>query len=424
MNILFIGFVWPELKSSAASQNIVSYLKYCSNHDHKIWFCSSAQTTIKSTDLTQFNVNSFVCELNSHTFNDTLRKIKPDIVIFDRFLSFEQYASRVKTENPEALLVLDAEDLHFLRLARQQLNKTKFLNQTNYQSSDSVLNVENRHLLYNDIFVREMACIYQADLSIVLSTFEDELLRQFFALKETQVAHIPLQAPFNELKPKLDFDARKDLVFIGNFRHAPNYSTVEHLRFKIWPKLRKKFKLHQLDVNCQIYGAYTSKKVQTLESKSLGFYINGFADCQFKVLSEARLLVAPITFGAGVKGKLIDAMMVNTPSVTTPLGIEGITDLNWSGVNAGSEEEFIESCFELYTSRTHWTIASEQSQVVVEKQCRTKDIETKFIKTLEMAHKNKALNRSNNYLQKIFSHHHLQSSHYMTQWIEAKNKLR
>lgn len=435
MRILFVGYVWPEPRSSAAGQNIVSYILACKNAQFDVWFCSAAdQTSDKVVDLKEFGVQAFTCKLNSNSFDEQVSSIAPDIVIFDRFLSFEQYAPRVKTACPEAMLVLDAEDLHFVRHARHQIHKRKH-NKDNsktfsskmqraFASSQEILSPEYVDLLYNQMSIREMACIYQADLTIVLSDFEERLLTSHFNVPESQVCHLPFILNWEAApRSKVSFAEKQDCVFIGNYRHAPNYDAVLHLRQHIWPQLYKNFVKEKLDVCCHVYGAYMPKKVKQLESKQIQFFVHGFADDQFEVIENARLMLSPINFGAGVKGKLLDAMRVDTPSVTSPIGAEGISNLPWSGAISKTNEAFIQSAFELYIDEQKWQQTVKNGQTILKNQYSVDDNSMAFIKVITNTYAKLNHFRNNNFMQKLLWHHQFQTSKYMSQWIEAKNKL-
>ena len=118
----------------------------------------------------------------------------------------------------------------------------------------------------------------------------------------------------------LDYEARRDFVFIGNYRHAPNWDAVQVLAKTIWPQIRSQIP----DAKCYIYGAYTPAKAQQFHQPKKGFYIAGWAQDAQDVLAKARVNLAPLRFGAGLKGKIFDAMQVGTPTVMTDIAAEGI----------------------------------------------------------------------------------------------------
>ncbi len=430
MHILFVGFVWPEPTSSAAGQNILSYIHSCLSANWQVSFCSGAEPTLQTFDLESISVNCFNAKLNCNSFNLEVTRIQPDVVIFDRFLSFEQFAWRVKATCPNALLVLDAEDLHFLREGRRLLSiKQTQEGASNFMQNHDILAPQYQELLYNKLMLRELACIYQADLTLLLSDAEQSLLNTRFLVALTQLAHIPFiiakNKPMsaqqsNDLLP-YSFDEKQDFVFIGNFRHAPNYQAVKVLREQCWPKIQKVLKEHHPNISCHVYGAYMSPKAKQLENTKINFFMHGYAPKQFDVINSARVMLAPITFGAGVKGKLLDAMQCHTPSVTTPVGSEGISLLPWSGYVAKTANEFIQSAIDLYTEPSKWQDAVSKGMDIL---CNNYDHTTnqqRFIDYIANAHCNIGDTRKANFMQQLLWQRQFQTSQYMSQWIEAKN---
>lgn len=421
MRVLFVGFVWPEPKSSAAGQNILSYIETFIHNGDEVSFCSAADTTEQSENLAQLGVNTFVAQLNNSSFNQQVADLAPHIVIFDRFLCFEQFAWRIKQTCPKAMLVLDAEDLHFLRKARHEMQKGS--NEL-FMSSNEISTMSNRATLLNDVALRELACIYQADLTLALSSFECELLTHVFNVPEYQLAHTPFilssdNAPSSKLKP---FEARQDFVLIGNFRHAPNYHSAKVLRENLWPSIAKRLKTQGVEAKCHVYGAYLSPKAKQLENKSLGFLVHGFAPNQFDVIENARVMLAPITFGAGVKGKLLDAMQCKTPSITSPIGAEGISQLAWPGAIVSDAEMFVTQAINMYTQHELWHLQVDRAKHILEQDYDMQKNRLHLVNTIRRAWDSLSHNRSINILQQVLSHHQFQTSRYMSQWIEAKNK--
>ncbi|MFT6268224.1 MAG: glycosyltransferase involved in cell wall biosynthesis [Alphaproteobacteria bacterium] len=427
MHLLFVGFVWPEPTSSAAGQNILSYIETAKQYNWQVSFCSAAQTTPQTHDLLKLQVNVFPIQLNCNSFNEKMATLQPDIVIFDRYLSYEQFAWRAKQSCPEALLVLDAEDLHCLRAARHDLLKQRHKggSTTAFMQSSDITKSVNIPLLHNDIALREIACILQADITMVLSGFEKDLLINHFNVPKNQIALLPFilsQALPSRLRENVSFEHKRDFVFIGNFRHAPNYHAVKILAEQCWPQIYKALHKQHPRVCCHIYGAYMSPKAKQLENKKLGFFVHGFAQDQFAVIKQARVMLAPISFGAGVKGKLLDAMQCSTPSITTPLGIEGITANAWAGEVANTIDEFIAASVLQYTNEEKWQISCQNGYEILDKDYAFEHNSAQFIHTMETKLATINTDRQGNFLQSLLGHHQFQASKYMSQWIEAKNK--
>src|SRR5690606_23454373 len=133
---------------------------------------------------------------------------------------------------------------------------------------------------------------------------------------------------------------------------------------KLWPTIRKKLP----DIELHVYGAYTSEKVRQLESVRQGYRVMGRAEHSIETLSAYRVLLAPIPFGAGQKGKFLDAFQAGTPSVTTPVGAEGMSDDHelWPGYITEDQTAFCELSVTLYQNRLLWEEAQKLTGRMVE----------------------------------------------------------
>ena len=216
----------------------------------KIIFASPAQDSDFMVDLSKFNVQKESIELNNSSFDDFIKDLNPSVILFDRFMMEEQFGWRVVENCPDALRILDTEDLHSLRLSRQKAFKEK----REFKTQD---------LLVEEVAKREIASILRCDLSLMISEYEMQLLTKVFKIDKSLLCYLPLLLNSNEVQDLNDlpsFEERKDFVFIGNFLHEPNWNAVQYLKETIWPLIRKQ--LPEAVLN--IYGAYPSQKVLQL----------------------------------------------------------------------------------------------------------------------------------------------------------------
>jgi glycosyltransferase involved in cell wall biosynthesis len=140
---------------------------------------------------------------------------------------------------------------------------------------------------------------------------------------------------------------------------------------------------------------------------------------------NARVCLAPLQFGAGLKGKLIDAMQYGTPSVTTNIGDEAMHNkLPWNGFVTDDPIEFALESIELYTNKTLWK-KSQKNGIKIINTCYSKEkYEKKLINRLEYIQKYCVDHRLKNFTGSMLLHHTIQSTKYMSKWIEEKNKLK
>ena len=123
--LLIIGTVWPEPKSSAAGSRILQLIDLFLKQNWKITFASAASDSEFAYDVQTLGISKVKIELNNKSFDDFIAALNPAIVIFDRFMIEEQFGWRVAENAPDAVRILDTIDLHCLRQARQQAFKEK-----------------------------------------------------------------------------------------------------------------------------------------------------------------------------------------------------------------------------------------------------------------------------------------------------------
>jgi len=407
-SLLIIGFVWPEPKSTAAGSRMLQLISFFLKNNFKITFVSTASKTDKTYPLNDLGIHTYGIELNDPGFDQFLKQLDPYIVLFDRFLTEEQFGWRVAEICPDAMRILDTEDLHFLRYARHQAFKNKKELSLQY--------------LVNDLTKRELASIYRCDLSLIISKFEFNLLMNTFKVDKSILIYLPfLLEPLKSerINSYPAFKERKHFMSIGNFLHEPNWNAVLYLKNTIWPLIRQKLP----NAEIHIYGAYATEKMKQLHNKKEGFIIKGWAEIAKDAFLYARVCLAPLQFGAGLKGKLIDAMLYGTPSVTTNIGVEGMhDDLPWNGFVCDHPMEFAKKSVEIYQNENTWLVAQGNGIAIIN-QCYDKEkFEDILLKTLHLVQDQLKKHRLNNFTGAMLQYHTLKSTKYLSKWIEEKNK--
>lgn len=407
--ILIIGTVWPEPNSSAAGSRMMQLIRSFLKQGWKVTFASAAADSDFMVDLATDGVEKVSIKLNDAGFDEFIKALKPDLVLFDRFMTEEQFGWRVSEHCPHALKVLDTEDLHCLRAARQKAWKVK---------KDFLL----EDLLSEDIAKREIASILRCDLSFIISTYEMKVLVDLFNVDETLLMYLPFMLPQiidADRANWLPFEEREHFITIGNFLHEPNYQAVIFLKNEIWPVIRKKLPEAQM----HIFGAYPSEKVNQLNNPKDGFLVKGRVRNVKDVMLKARVCLAPLVFGAGLKGKLIDAMQSGTPNVTTHIGAEAMHNgLPWGGYISNQPKDFADDAVKLYTNETVWSKFQQNGVEVINQIFDGKYWEKELIETLNHVKENILEHRKANFIGAILQHHTLMSTKYMSKWIEEKNK--
>lgn len=412
--LLIIGYVWPEPNSSAAGSRMLQLIECFQFGGYDVSYASPAQPSDHAIDFTAFNITPYTIELNSSSFDDFVQTLNPDAVMFDRYMMEEQFAWRVEKFCPNAIRLLDTEDLHCLRFARQALAKG---------NSNIIQDVPLHHLL-SDIAKREVAAILRCDLSIMISEYEMEILVDAFHVPTHILSYTPFMLNNIKSGSLRSFDERQHFVSIGNFRHEPNWDAVLTLKQHIWPGIRKRLPKAQL----HIYGAYPPKKATQLHNEKQGFFVKGWCEDAFDVLTHAKVLLAPLRFGAGLKGKMLDAAQCGLPAVTTSIGAEGLyaesqaTGTLDTCIASESLTQFTDDAITLYENESLWRELQNNCSSWLSSRFDKTTYRNKLLSSINHIQQNLEQHRLSNFTGSMLRHHSMKSTQYMSQWIEAKNK--
>lgn len=400
--ILIISSVWVEPNSSAAGSRMLQLIRFFQSEKYIVEYASIASESEFSFDLSSLGITKHYIQINDSNFDKLLLRINPNMVLFDRFMVEEQFGWRVSDVLPNAIKILDTEDLHALRHARHEAVK---------KNSDT--------LNYNsDIAKREIAAIFRCDLSLMVSDYEMNLLQMIFQVPKYILFYLPIW--IDDLKKEQrNFESKKDFVFIGNFYHEPNWDSVLILKNEIWTKLKELLPNAKLN----IYGAYPTQKVHQLHNPKERFFIHGRAESAEDVIRSARVLLAPIRFGAGIKGKLLESMEYGTPSVTTSIGAEAMHDnLPWNGFITYDYSDFIGKAVELYSNQEVWGQAVKNGYEIIQQKFMFSIYKSKFLEILYHLKNNLESHRNDNFIGQMLQFHTMRSTEFMSRWIEEKNK--
>lgn len=408
MKLLIIAHTHPEPTTTAAGRRMMQLMQLFDEEGYDITLATTASKSEYSADLEALGFKIAPIELNAPSFDSFITELNPTVVLFDRYISEEQFGWRVGEQCPAALRILDTEDLHFLRKARQEA----FRNEA--EAGEVSLLTETAK--------RELASIYRSDLSLLISEVELELLCTRFKLPKELLYYLPfLEAAISEEQknalPK--FEERQHFMTIGNFQHAPNLDAVLYLKKELWPGIKKQLPQTEL----HIYGAYAPQQILELHNEQEGFLIKGWAKDVDEVMQQAKICLAPLRFGAGLKGKLIDAMRDGTPSVTTRIGAEGMHGkLPYAGAIQDAAADFINASVQLYSEEQSWLRAQENGFEIIGTRFQKKAFSEAFKLKLKSLQQNLKDHRALNFMGRILEHQSMRATKYMSKWIEEKNK--
>ena len=407
--VLIIGTVWPEPNSTAAGNRMLQIIEQFQLQNWEVIFACAAAESDFMFDLKTIRVATKTIELNEASFDEFVVELNPTIVVFDRFMIEEQFGWRVAENCPKCLRILDTEDLHFVRNVRFENYKNK-------------KNTTEGDYLKSDLAKREIASIYRCDISLIISESEMELLTTTLKIDPQILHYLPFllgEISEKDFENYPNFETRNHFITIGNFRHEPNWNAVLYLKETIWPLIRKQLPKAEMHV----YGSYVTAKATQLHNAAEGFLIKGRAENAKDEIKKAKVLLAPLRFGAGIKGKLTDAMECGTPSVTTSIGAEAMHgNLDWNGVITDDASEFANAAILLYSDEEKWKIAQENGVKIINSRYNKTVFGNPFIEKIKATQSNLQKHRMENFIGELLQHQTLKSTKYMSKWIEEKNR--
>lgn len=255
-----------------------------------------------------------------------------------------KYIDFIRRYTP-AKIIYFGHDLHFLRTLREY-NITK----------DKKTLEESRRWKKE-----ELTIMRKADVVFYPSIIEKEMINKID--KSINVKVLPLNIFFD--LPPINFHAneRCDMMFIGGFNHKPNIDAVKWLLYEILPIMTKKIP----NIIIHILGSNPPKEFIQLENKNLK--IHGAVTDQelFDFYNKCRLVLVPLRYGAGIKGKVLEAMRFGVPVVTTSIGAEGIIEAEKILTIEDDAKKFAEQAIELYLNTEQLDSRSEASYQYIRK---------------------------------------------------------
>jgi glycosyltransferase involved in cell wall biosynthesis len=404
---LIFSTVFPEPSSSAAGVRQMQWIRMLLEFTDRVVLASPS--ALKSERDWGYHSMPDGVELISIPLNDWsrvewIRELAPAIVLFDRFITEEQFGPLVRDAVPGALRLLETQDLHFLRRSRGE-------------------GLKGMSDLRSETAIRETASILRSDHSFVVSSFEARLLDREFGIGPETVDWIPFAYPDTRGEgADGDFESRSGFQFIGNFRHVPNLDGLRWFRNEVWPGVRKRLP----GVELKIHGAYPSAEVmQWHRPKEDGIRVIGSVKRLSDAFCGVRVNLAPLRFGAGVKGKLLDGFHHGLPAVSTPVGAEGLLSTEstdpFPGMVVESVHDWVEACVRLHEDRVFWSESRMKAQSLMGSLYVAGKVNEQFHKRLAEILARHDRGETPRWISRILRDEFQTGRKYFSKWIEAKN---
>jgi glycosyltransferase involved in cell wall biosynthesis len=457
-SVLFLSNLLPEPNASAAGVRTSFLLQKLAQCDGitSVHYATAAspkepeQETENDKLLKTLGVKFHLLPPNRSKLMKNLLEALPRtdnmLVIFDRFYAEEMYSFHLHEHCPHAVLVLDMQDMHSLRHARQDAVKAS--DRLNPASLDN-LPINVRPSIDEPRLLRELASIHRSDLTIACSPAEMDMLHLHYQIPTSKLCVAPLfgdnnlpvvpttpsstSSPIGNNSDSSEEVNRHDFVFVGGFRHEPNVDAVHQLK-RLWPRIRAALVDYDGNppVRLHIYGAYCPDQLkQRYHNTKEGFLMHGYHESLRDILFDKKVMLAPLRFGAGLKGKIVDAWKYGVPVITTTIGSEGMhvhkhgegdaPSDEWGGKVALSDDDFVKSAVDLYRNPDSWSTAQQHASSLLSKlygDGQWEELASRLCQALEQREEN----RSTDFSRAILWHQSCRSTEFFSKYIEYKEQ--
>ena len=344
LHILYVDHYIPEIDKDAGSQTAFFTISVLSYMGHKVtfWPENLHKSEPYLTELQQRGIEVIYGHQNFEKFLKERGHIFSIAILCRPHIAIN-FIDALKQHAPYCKIIYEASDLYHVALQRES----------------TIKQMKNKQIEAEKIKSLELYLMNKSNL-IFFRTKKD-CLTVLEQNKSYNVAALHLPPIYDgEIK---SFDERNDLLYVGGFQHPPNADAVEYFITAIFPKILQK----SPSIKFKIVGSKIPKKIKKLCSKSKNCEVLGYVMDLSKVLNDCRVMVAPLRYGAGVKGKVTECMSHSLPLVTTSIGAEGLDlDDKECLLIADTSYDFAEKTLLLYENRKLWNRISKNSKTFIE----------------------------------------------------------
>jgi len=349
MKILIVYWSTLEPDKSAGCLRLFEICKILIQIGHDVTFVHPKGTSVVARNLgieSIFGLEDI--ENHPRMFQAYLLLRQFDVAILSPYIIYANLANKIKKVLPRCHMVLDTIDLFHLRMQRKA----------------DLTGDESDVLAARNVYQIERDCMERADSVWVVSTEESNDIQPY--VKRT----VAIPTIHKTEDRRLPYERRKGIVFLGGFAHQPNVDAVAYFCEKILPAVREMLP----DIPVTIAGSNPTAEVKNLAERYSVQVVGYIADHR-ALLKSARVGIAPLRFGAGMKGKIGEYLACGLPCVTTTVGAEGLKLIN--GENAMIKDdpyEFASAVVSLYTDPVAWEMISKNGAQLVDKNFSPKSI--------------------------------------------------
>ncbi len=347
-HLLVIDHYVPMYDKDAGSRSTFSYLKLFLKMGYKIHFIGDNffKHEPYTTVLQQMGIEVLYGSFYQQNIRDWFRKNGQYInfVIAHRVHIAPKYFEMIR-KFTTAKIAYIGHDLQYLG-SRRKFELTG--NKKFKKESEKFERIENK--IFNTV-----------DFILPFSTYEAPFIKAMASGKTVKT--IPVYF-FNDIPEKVPgFEERKDILFVGYFGHPPNPDAILWFVEDVFPVLKK----HLPEVRLNIVGSKPTPEVLALANDSIT--VTGFvADSKLlEYYQKSKIAILPLRFGAGVKGKLLESLYHQIPTVITPVAAEGIPEIENYSLIADEADAFAQAIHKIYTNKNIWNQYSENGKQLIKK---------------------------------------------------------
>ncbi len=346
--ILFIDHYVPQFDKDAGSRTVFAYLKLFVNKGYNVKFIGDNYYRHEpyTEILQQMGIEVLYGPHYAQHWKEWIKENAAafDYIFLNRPHISETYIDFVKAET-NAKIIYYGHDLHYVRETREyELTGDKAL----LKSAEEWKK-------------REFSLMEKADSVYYPSEVEVAEIKKV----NPEINAAALTAYIYDTVTERPYvsDERKNLLFVGGFGHGPNIDAVKWFCTDIFPKVLKK----NPDIKFEIVGSNAPDEILALKSDNI--IVHGFVSDEKleELYGSCKMAVIPLRYGAGIKGKVVEAMSQGVPVITTAVGAEGIVDAENILFVKDDIDEIVNSIVELYDDSKALSEASEKSYEYIKK---------------------------------------------------------
>jgi len=327
--LLLVDYEVPHYDMYAGSRTNFMYLELLVKMGLEVKFLPADFRRVDpySTELNQLGIETLDGEWYRQNWESWLKENGQgiDYVFFHRPDPASTFLPAVKSYT-NAAIIYQCHDLHYLRLRRK----------AEIENDESILEEAN---LYEQ---KEDFVFSNSDVLLTFSEVEEKFLKEKFPDKK--VSTVPLFFYQDVPDSDRDFGKRQDLLYIGACGHTPNHDAVLWFCREVFPLIQKQIP----DIALNVVGVNPPADVAALDSESIRILGRVSEEKLNSLYESVRMMVVPLRFGAGVKGKIIESLYNGVPIVSTAIGLEGIKGIDQLATPRNSPEDFAAEVISFY----------------------------------------------------------------------------